>query len=74
MRDNQVIDSELRLLAAVRRTIHDAGGDADKPMDELLDDDLTLSAMFARESGAFMLVSGLSSRPPTITRPGGALT
>ena len=42
MRDREIIDSELRLLAAVRRTIRDEGGPmpTTAPMDELLDERL----------------------------------
>ena len=42
IRDREIIDSELRLLAAVRRTIRDEGGPmtTTAPMDELLDERL----------------------------------
>jgi hypothetical protein len=42
MRDREIIDSELRLLAAVRRTLRDEGGPmpGTAPMNELLDERL----------------------------------
>ena len=43
MRDRETINSELRLLAAVRRALRDEGGPmaTTAPMDELLDERLT---------------------------------
>jgi hypothetical protein len=43
MRDREVIDSELRLLAAVRRTVREEGGPipTTAPMDDLLDERLS---------------------------------
>jgi hypothetical protein len=42
MRDLDTIDSELRLLAAVRRSIHEHGGEpSSRLVDELLDERLT---------------------------------
>ena len=40
MRDREIIDSELRLLAAVRRAIHEQGGPqpSTEPIDQLLDE------------------------------------
>jgi hypothetical protein len=39
MRDREIIDSELRLLAAVRRSIREHGGEpSSRQVDELLDD------------------------------------
>jgi hypothetical protein len=42
MRDRETIDSELRLLAAVRRSIREHGGEpSSRQVDELLDERLT---------------------------------
>ena len=42
MRDREVIDSELRLVAAVRRSIREHGGEpSSRQVDELLDERLT---------------------------------
>jgi hypothetical protein len=44
MRDRKVIDAELRLLAAVRRSIREHGGEpSSRQVDELLDKRLVLS-------------------------------
>ena len=40
MRDRKIIDSELRLLAAVRRSIREHGGPSSCLIDELLDERL----------------------------------
>jgi hypothetical protein len=41
VRDVETIDSELRLLAAVRRSIRDHGGDRQVASDELVDERLS---------------------------------
>jgi hypothetical protein len=42
MRDRETIDSELRLLAAVRRSIRERGGEpSNRQVDELLDERLS---------------------------------
>jgi hypothetical protein len=44
MRDRDTIDAELRLLAAVRRSIREQGGEpSSRQVDELLDERLTVS-------------------------------
>jgi hypothetical protein len=44
-RDRETIDSELRLLAAVRRSIREHGGEpSSRQVDELLDERLEISA------------------------------
>jgi hypothetical protein len=52
VRDIETIDSELRLLAAVRRSIREHGGEpSSRQVDELLDE--RLAHCGRRESGVF---------------------
>jgi hypothetical protein len=49
IRDLKTIDSELRLLAAVRRSIREHGGEpSSRHVDELLDERLEISASSVR--------------------------
>jgi hypothetical protein len=53
MRDLDTIDSELRLLAAVRRSIREHGGEpSSRHVDELLDERLTHRGRAGRRRGS----------------------